>query len=168
MKDFLLFREPPPREIPVDMKKTACRHYCMMQKYIGIALTCFCCFYTSIFAALNAPREIMVAFASAGILGVALTVFRTFGKRRILKLLRMGIYVEGELVALAKPNADKTVNLTSYEARFSFRDQLGREWKGRTWIGWRKEFQSLNPGDAVPICYNPSHPRQNILLFGVL
>jgi hypothetical protein len=82
---FLLFREPPPREIPADMKKNACRHYRIMQKYIGIALICFGCFYTSIFAALKAPGEIMIAFADVGILGVVLTVLRTFGKHRVRK-----------------------------------------------------------------------------------
>ena len=92
----------------------------------------------------------MAAFADAGIFGVLLTVLRIFGKHRVWKLLKMGIYVEGKLVALAKPNAEKTVHLTSFEALFSFRDQAGREWKGRSWIGWRNQFQSLNPGDTVP------------------
>ena len=110
----------------------------------------------------------MIAFAGTGIIGVVLTVLRALGKRRVLTLLKMGVFVEGKLIALAKPETEKTIHLTSYEALFSFRDQVGRDWKGKTWIGWRNQFQSLHPGVAVPICYNPSHPRQNILLYAIL
>jgi hypothetical protein len=165
---FFLFKEPPPRWLADKMKKKACRHYRIMQKFIGIALISFGCFYTSIFAALNAPWEIIIAFGSSGILGVMLIICRVFGKFRIIKLLRIGIYAEGELIALAKPKVEKRSVSTSYEACFIFRDKAGRKRKGRTWIGWQKEFQSLNPGDVVPVCYNPSHPSQNILLLAIL
>ena len=160
-----MFRKPPPRVIPGAIKRAAGRHYRIVQKYAGIALTCFGCFYTSIFAAMNAPREILLGFGSTGVLGIMLLVFRAFGKQRILKLLKMGTYVEGELIALAKPEAGMTGASSSYEILYRFRDQMGREWKGRTWIGWRDQFESLTTGDAVPICCNPSRPRQNISLF---
>ncbi len=85
---------------------------------------------------MNAPREILLGFGGAGVLGVMLLVFRAFGKRRILELLKTGIYVEGELIALAKPEAGMTAASSSYELLYRFRDQGGREWNGRTWIGW--------------------------------
>ena len=123
MKDLVLFKEPPPRPIPADMIRNACRHYRVIQKYIGIALTCFGCFYTPTFAALNAPGEILAAAGSIGVLGIVLTVLRARGKQRLAELLRTGTYVEGEVIGLARLELEEPRSPTSYELRFSFRDQ---------------------------------------------
>jgi hypothetical protein len=90
MMDLLLFREPPPRPIPVNLVRNAGRHYRVIQKYTGIALICFGCFYAAVFAVLNAPREILAGAGGIGVLGMVLTALRARGIQRLIKLLRMG------------------------------------------------------------------------------
>jgi hypothetical protein len=167
MNDFTLFKEPPPRPVPVGMIINACRHYRIMQKYVGIAAICFGCFYTPVFIALNAPREILGGAGSIGLLGILLLVSRVLGKHRIAKLLRTGIYAEGEVIALAAAEPEEPRTPTSYELRYRFRDQTGREWHGRTWTGWQHELRTFREGDAFPICYNPARPGENIALLAI-
>jgi hypothetical protein len=72
------------------------------------------------------------------------------------------------MIALAVPEPEEPRAPTSYELCFSFRDRSGQERRGRTWIGWQRELQARQAGDAVPICYNPARPQENIALWALV
>ncbi|MCP5049024.1 MAG: hypothetical protein GY940_17775 [bacterium] len=165
MSDYLLlFREPPPRPIPTAVIRAATQRYRILQKYIGIALTCFGGFYLPVFVILSAPTELFLAFGIAPVTGIGLLTARAIGKRRTGELLKEGIYAEGELTGLAKPGDGETTVPTSYEMTYQFKDMAGKPCKGGTWFQWRKELQDLNTGDRIPVCYHPSNPRRNVAL----
>lgn len=164
------FSDPPPRELPPGTLGRCAKACVAVSFWAGVALTCTGGLYTMVFVAMKAPWQIPAASGAVAAVGAVLLAKYVAGASRMYRLLRSGTVVDGSLEAIAKvdPGSPRPAFGTSVEFEYSFVDPGENERWGSTYVLWHDRFAELEPGQAVPVCFDPRRSKRHVTLLSIV
>ena len=158
-------REPPPRAVSAELMRAVERPSRPMLMWGGVALASTGGGYTLIFGALGAPWQIHTGAAATAAIGVLLLIAFAVVSRRLRRLLRGGMLLEGEVLEVDAPVGGQGKRPRSASVRYRFTLPEGKAITACGSVPWTDPPPPIAAGDTLPVCVLPVLPRRHLALF---
>jgi len=133
----------------------------------AVATGGFAVFYGVVFALLDAPRVLLLAFTAPGLVAVACVVGWTVAVVRRVGLLRRGVCAVGRIEAIDP--AGQSLGAARLAVRYRFTPAgAADELTGRTVTREAPALEQARVGEAVAVCHAPGNPKRSIALAALL
>ncbi len=157
-------REPPPRAVTGELMRACETSSRPMLMWGGVALASTGSAYSVIFAALRAPWQILGGALATALIGVALLLAFAVVTRRLSRLLRDGLLVTGEILAVQPPRRLPPSGVAFGRVTYRFTMPTGTTITGRRPVPWTTHPPQPAPGDPLPVCALAEQPRRHLPL----
>lgn len=157
-------REPPPRAVPAELMRAVERSSRPMLMWGGVALASTGGGYLLIFAALGAPWQILAGAGATAATGALLLIAFAVVSKRLRRLLREGVLVDGEVLEVGAPAGGPAKRSRPAHVRYLFTSPEGERITARAAVLWTDPPPPIAAGDPLPVCVLPGSPRRYVAL----